>query len=472
MNLTADYTICNFDNQSYTNFYRNDSPYWYYPFYEYSVNNPSSSSFVYSTGVYCLPFHVNTDSNYTQMNINDYEIMNELQYNLHDSSESSIRSIDDTSLLMHSFHSNINNNSSNNNESLYTQNGIDYKVLFPTMTTSNNIINHIIPTSLSLSPALTSSSLSSLSSTETGDVIVSTTPGTSPITAITTINNSISSSSVSGCWSDNSAIRRLTYSSNDHNSVLNNKFSLSNNSTENTTNSNNITIHHHDPHNIQYGRSNELNIQPNTNDCSINLSFQFKTDSEQHNELMNPIDNSFQKLSDCLLEYQQYNDFTKPENFITSHRSPTSSSSSLYSELLLLKQPITSSSVPNLHVKPSYSNEFNKSFKQPDYLPSQKTTDPPIVTDNVINMKYNLSSTMKLSNLILPFTDRNEDNVAEINSVDNYEINKNPMKNDLTKYNHNNEMNNVKFGISTTRKDSVSCITSTNYVTSQMKCFH
>ncbi|CAI2728255.1 unnamed protein product, partial [Schistosoma spindalis] len=106
----------------------------------------------------------------------------------------------------------------------------------------------------------------------------------------------------------------------------------------------------------------------------------FKKNYEQRKTILNPIDNSFEKLNNCLYEYQQYNCFTKHEHTTNTtttnindnnnnndntyhHQSSSSSSSSLYSELL--KYPLTNSVITySFPIKSSSSNELNKLNEQ------------------------------------------------------------------------------------------------------------
>uniref|UniRef100_A0A5K4F133 Homeobox domain-containing protein n=1 Tax=Schistosoma mansoni TaxID=6183 RepID=A0A5K4F133_SCHMA len=425
MNLTADYPISNFDNQNYTNSYGSNNSHWYYPFYEYSLNNSSSSSsspssslllssnnpssLVSSTSV-CLPFHFYIDSYYTQTNTNDYD-MNGLHYNLYSGSDSSTRSLDDTSLLLHSCHSNNNTN----NESTRMEYETDYNVLLPTTITNN----HLIPTSLSLSSTPTSLSSSS-SSSEAGDT-VSTTPSTSPIITNTKINDSTptsSSPSMFTCWSDN----------------LFNEFPLSNNTNINNTNNNNNI------YNIEYNKLNIIDLHNNNNTFLSNFSSQFKTDHKQESKLLNPINNSLEKLNNCLFEYQQYNN----SNNSIYHQSSSSSPSSSCSDVL--KYPLSTSIIPDpFTVISSSSNISNKLYEQQNNLDCfngiPKVTDTSIKRQNkydIIDKNYHLSSTIEFNNLTT--TNNNNCNIIQGN---NYVTSGNHLKNQSINYQFN-ETNIIK----------------------------
>ncbi|CAH8556368.1 unnamed protein product [Schistosoma rodhaini] len=474
MNLTADYPISNFDNQNYRNSYGSNNSHWYYPFYEYSLNNSSSSSspsssfllssnnpssLVSSTSV-CLPFHFYIDSYYTQTNTNDYD-MNGLHYNLYSGSDSSTRSLDDTSLLLHSYHSNNNTN----NESIRTEYETDYNTLLPTTITNN----HLIPTSLSLSSTPTSlSSSSSSSSSEAGDT-VSTTPSTSPIITNTKINDSTptsSSPSMFTCWSEN----------------LFNEFPLSNNANIINTNNNNI-------YNIEYNKLNMVNLHNNNNNNNnkflSNFSSQFKTDHKQESKLLNPINNSLEKLNNRLFEYQQYNNSNNSIYYQSSSSSPSSSSSSCSD---VLKYPLSTSIIPDpFTVISSSSNISNKLYEQQNNLVCfndiPKITDTSIIRQNkydIIDKKYYLSSTIELNNLTTTTTttttsssssnnnNNNNNNNCNIIQENNYVTSENQLKNQSINYQFG-ETNIIKKELSSCKTYLPLLIKSTkNYLNSQI----
>ncbi|CAH8498983.1 unnamed protein product [Schistosoma turkestanicum] len=466
MNLTADYyPVTNFGNQTYTPWNgggggvrrrrrSSNHAYWYHPFNEYSLNNhPSSSSSssssllsTTSTGVY-LPFHVYFD---TQTNTNNYD-MNELHYHdVYNGSESSMHSIDDTSLLLHSYYTTDNtSNHNSNNESICMEYGMDCNLLLPTTITNH----HLLPISLSLSstPVSLSSSASSSSSSSTSsevDDTVNSVPNSSSIIITgNTVNDSISSASLlSTCWSDNSTIREVNSLSNQQNHLFSDFLFFSNNN--NNTN------------NISNTGNDDITIQNNKKSLS-NFSFQFKLDNEHENELLTVTDDNrlFQKSNNCQFEYQQYDCLTRHETNNNNNDS-IHYQSSLCSEIL--KPPLSiSTTTCVLPVKVSCSTESNKLIEQPNYAYGFNGTQKIPDKFDIIDDKYRLSSTMKLTNLI----DQCNNDESELIQGNDGVINKNHLNNESVLCNPNT----VKTELSNCQLYSPSLMTSTSYLNSQTK---
>ncbi|CAH8521767.1 unnamed protein product [Heterobilharzia americana] len=352
MNLTADYTICNLDNQNYTGFHENC--YWHYPFYEYSLNNslissssnPSSSSSLCSTGA-CIAFPILIDSYCTQTNAKAYNVN---ECNICDGNDSSIQSTDNKQFSLHSY----------TNESIRLEHKVDYNMI----STINNHITYSLSSSSTSPPS------------EAGDVVrvSSCTPPSATVSHTT--NNSTSLPSV---WPQCSTVSELPILSNDVSSPYNHISSLKSNNSQNTSS--------HRPDFYKFDETLEHN---KTDIILSDFSFQLTADQK---DSLNHEDSSFQIPNTCLPECQQY-------PYFSVHGTNIPHQSSHCSELF--RHP-TSTTLSNIDVKASNSshlglNEVTKLLEQHNsthqfYLGKmadlQKTKDLLDITDST----YHITST-------------------------------------------------------------------------------